>query len=440
MSIPSHTKPILMAAATPQQLVLDCQEHLRQLQSHAAAAFQTLLEESDRPIPKEFARMGFVCESPEEAAMLLQTGLTTLEKKIEENSWSLRKGVHFRRHSFMEGPGKIVALFSGQGSQYLGMGHDLQKIPAVAETFHAMDTLFENEGLTPLSAIIFPEPAVDDAIKKEQEHRLTLTEHAQPAIGVVSVALYKILHDAGLRVDATAGHSFGEVTALWAAGVFSDEDYFFLAKARGKAMAAPDDPHFDAGGMLAVKADSALVEKEAQALPEITVANLNSGKQVVLAGPKPAVLQAQGTLKEKGYSVVLLPVSAAFHTKLVGHAQKPFADAIHAVAIQKPQIPVYSNTTGDLYPSEPAAIRAILDEHILNPVFFKTEIENTYKDGGRIFIEFGPKNVLANLVSSILEGKPHSAISLNANPKKASWPQLQDGVVQLRVLGLEVKL
>lgn len=429
-----------MAAATPQQLVGVCQETLRQLEAHEAQTWQALQEAGAKPIPKDFARLGFVCDSPQEATTLLQTGVTTLEKKMEEDAWSLRKGVHFRCRSFIEAQSRVVALFSGQGSQYLGMGRDLRELPAVAKTFQAMDSLFQKDGLPPLSEVIFPEPTEDGEAKKAQENRLTLTENAQPAIGVVSVGLYKILHQAGLRVDATVGHSFGEVTALWGAGVFSDEDYLFLAKARGSAMAAPNDPDFDAGGMLAVKADSALVEKEAEALPEIRVANLNSGKQVVLAGPKLSVLEAQEALKEKGFSVVLLPVSAAFHTPLVGHAQKPFAEAIHAVDIQKPQVPVYSNTTGGLYPSDPAAIRAILDEHILNPVLFKTEIEKTYEDGGRVFIEFGPKNVLASLVGSILEGKPHTAIALNASPKKESLPQLQDAVVQLRVLGLDLKL
>ena len=84
----------------------------------------------------------------------------------------------------------------------------------------------------------------------------------------------------------TAGQSFGELSALWAAGVLEDKDYYLLAHARGKAMAAPDDPDFDAGSMLAVMGKVDQLEKELKEFPEVKMANLNSKKQVVLAGPK----------------------------------------------------------------------------------------------------------------------------------------------------------
>ena len=94
------------------------------------------------------------------------------------------------------------------------------------------------------------------------------------------------MKDCGLEADFTAGHSFGELTALWAAGVLEDKDYYILAHARGKAMAAPDDPDFDAGSMLAVMGKVDQLEKELTEFPEVKMANLNSKKQVVLAGPK----------------------------------------------------------------------------------------------------------------------------------------------------------
>ena len=446
---PTGIRQVILSASNPDALVTKCQSTLTDLESaDPEPRYQTLLENSVKPVPEDFARMGFVSESVAEAAMLLQSGLRNLEKKREETAWTLRKGVHYRCQA-MDSQSKVVALFSGQGSQYLRMLEHLHHSDAtVTACFAAMDALFEKEGMEPLSLIVFPPATEDDAEIKKQESRLTLTEHAQPAIGTASVALYKILQSAGLKVDATVGHSFGEVTALWAAGVFSDADYFFLAKARGKAMAAPktspnDNSYFDAGGMLAVKAEAALVEEEAKLLSrsmeaKITVANLNSDKQVVLAGPKQAILKANDLLQEKGYSVVLLPVSAAFHTPLMGHAQKPFAEAARMVQFHSPKIPVYSNTTGTLYPTDPHAIRSILEQHILKPVLFKTEIEKTYENGSRIYIEFGPKNVLSGLVSSILAEQIHATVALNASPKKSSIHQLQDGLVQLRVLGLEI--
>ena len=162
------------------------------------------------------------------------------------------------------------------------------------------------------------------------------------------------MKDCGLEADFTAGHSFGELTALWAAGVLEDKDYYLLAHARGKAMAAPDDPDFDAGSMLAVMGKVDQLEKELKEFPEVKMANLNSKKQVVLAGPKADIEKVRGELKAKKFTVVPLPVSAAFHTPLVGHAQKPFAQAIQSVEFKKPAVPVYSNSTCLLYTSDAA--------------------------------------------------------------------------------------
>ncbi len=209
----------------------------------------------------------------------------------------------------------------------------------------------------------------DDEQKEKQDTELQLTQHAQPSIGAFGAGLYKILKDCGLEADFTAGHSFGELTALWAAGVLEDKGYYLLAHARGKAMAAPDDPDFDAGSMLAVMGKVDQLEKELTEFPEVKMANLNSK----------------------------LPVSAAFHTPLVGHAQKPFAQAIQSVEFKKTAVPVYSNSTAKAYPKKPESIKTQLEEHILQSVRFREEIEQIHQDGGRIFIEFGPKNVLTKL-------------------------------------------
>ena len=211
-----------------------------------------------------------------------------------------------------------------------------------------------------------------------------------------------------------------------------------LAKARGKAMAPPDDPDFDAGTMMAVKGDVDRIREELKSYPDITLANWNSNNQVALAGPKQALDQLQKDLTEKGFSVIPLPVSAAFHTPLVGHAQKPFADVIEQTPFKKPKIKVFSNSTGKRYPTKPEAIREVLAAHILKPVFFKEEIENIYAEGGFFFIEFGPKNVLTNLVKNILAEKPHIAVALNASAKKDSDHQLREAVLQLRIAGLSL--
>jgi acyl transferase domain-containing protein len=436
----SVPQQILLAADTPAMLLTACQDALAKLQSENGDEEFTRLAANSRQsqIPAAFARLGFVAETSAEAKDSLQQAIATLKDKTNEDSWEHPKGIYYRKTG-IDPQGKIVALFSGQGSQYVNMGRELaMNFPPLRETIGAFDHLFLADGRQPLSGKIYPPPVFDDAQREQQVTALQRTENAQPAIGAVGVGLFKIMQAAGFKPDHVAGHSFGELTALWASGVLSDEDYFFLAKSRGQAMAAPDDPNFDAGTMLAVKGDVEKVAEEVKEIPGVVLANWNAKNQVALAGPKAAIAQAQSVLSAKGFSCVPLPVSAAFHTPLVGHAQKPFAEAIKKADFRTPSTPVYSNTTGKRHPDDPKAIRKSLAEHILHPVLFKDEIEEIYAAGGYVFVEFGPKNVLTNLVKNTLEGKPHLAIAMNANAKKDSDRQMRDAVVQLRVAGLEL--
>lgn len=437
----SASKVILLSASTPDQLLTGCQGWSEKL--HGPQAKQEFVNLASawtaKTIPRSDARVGFVAANEGESVSQLAVAVDLLKAKAGQESAEHPAGVYYRR-SGLDPQGKLVALFPGQGSQYVDMGRELAvSFPPVRQAFADMDAHFDADGLRPLSSVVYPIPAFDSAQKESQSNILTRTEHAQPAIGTLSAGLYKLLQQAGFKADFTAGHSFGELTALWAAGVFNDNAFFTLAKARGKAMAPPADSDFDAGTMLAVKGDLAALQKELKVFPEITLANWNSNNQVVLAGATPAVAAVQKVLVEKGYSVVALPVSAAFHTPLVNHAQKPFAEAIKKVKFNKPGIPVYSNTTGQAHASDPEQIRQSLAEHILNPVRFKDEIEAIYSQGGSIFVEFGSKNILTNLVKNILEGKPHSAVALNPNAKKDSDRQFREAVAQLCVLGLDLR-
>jgi len=438
--VQSVPQAIILSAADPSQLANACKEALSALRAEdRQQTYNHLVDASKQAIPQTSARVGFLAASPDEAAELLELAAKTLQEKPAEESWENPKGIYYRK-SGLDPKGKIVALFPGQGSQYVDMGRELAvNFPLVREAFAEMDELFLKDGRQPLSRVVYPIPAFDDAQKEQQTIELTRTENAQPAIGTLSVAMYKLLEQAGFHADFTAGHSFGELTALWAAGVLSDQDYYFLAKSRGQAMAAPDDPDFDAGGMLAIKGDIVRLVEEIKAFPDITLANYNSNNQVVLAGPKAAIAAAQQALTAKGFSAVPLTVSAAFHTSLVGHAQKPFAEAIKQAEFKTPKVAVYSNTSGLRYPDDPKSIRKILAEHMLHSVLFKDEIEAIYSEGGSIFIEIGPKSVLTNLVNNILEGKPHMAVALNASAKKDSDRQLREAVVQLRVAGLNLE-
>ncbi|HTX80290.1 MAG TPA: beta-ketoacyl synthase N-terminal-like domain-containing protein, partial [Longilinea sp.] len=432
---------ILVAAPTPAELLTRCKDLSAKLGSEQGeTTFSELTEATQaNAIQQNEARVGFVALNAAEARTQLNTAIDLLNRVGDAESAEHPSGVYYRKNG-LDPKGKLVALFPGQGSQYVNMGRDAAiNFPPIRQAFAAMDALFEADGKEPLTRAVYPIPTFDNESAERQNQHLTSTEFAQPAIGTFSVGLYRLFQQTGFEASFTAGHSFGELTALYAGGVLDEDGFYTLAKARGQAMAAPDDPSFDAGTMLAVKGDISQLEKELQAFPEIILANQNSNNQVALAGSKTAIAAVQKALTEKGYSVVPLPVSAAFHTPLVAHAQKPFAEAIRQVKFKKPKIGVYSNTSGKKYGSEPDQIRQTLTDHILKPVRFKDEIEAIYAAGGSIFVEFGPKNVLTNLVNNILEGRPHVAIAVNANAKKDSDRQLREAVAQLCVLGLDLR-
>ena len=440
------SQTVFLSAATPKELDKACNNLLAELETEGAEQRHSQLLESSREnsIPKKHARLGFVTDSLENTVELLGQAISTLESKADKTEWNV-KGIVYREKA-LETKGKVVALFSGQGSQYMNMAKELFfNFPVMAAPFSALDKLFtEKNGKSaaaarPLSDLVFPIAVFEDEELEAQQAQLQLTENVQPAIGGISAGLLRIARDAGLQIDFAAGHSFGELTALWAAGVIAEDDYYKLAYARGQAMAAPDDPDFDAGSMLAVMGKVEKLEEDLTEFPDVVMANLNSKKQVVLAGPTAAILQAHDALKAKKYTVVKLPVSAAFHTPLVGHAQKPFAKAIRSVKFNKPQIPVYSNATAKAYPATAKTIQKQLESHILNSVRFREEIENIHRDGGRIFIEFGPKNVLTKLVDNILSGEEYTAVALNENPKKDSDRLLREAMVKLCVMGLPLQ-
>ncbi|NQS91461.1 MAG: acyltransferase domain-containing protein, partial [Chloroflexi bacterium] len=429
---------ILVSAPSTIELISKINEILVSLAGDdSKAAYQDLLRESSENSPPEnHARVGFVVDTNPEAQKFFTDTLTLLEKDPSSSAWDHPRGITFRAKGISVDE-KIVALFPGQGSQYLNMINDITiNFPEVRAAFEKMDDLFREGNQEPLSSIVYPRPEFNDDGREQQQIALRETDYAQAGIGVVSFGIYKLLQAAGFKPDITAGHSFGELTALWASGVLTDEAFLRLVKARGFAMRPPADPHFDAGTMAAVKGPLDSIQNEVESLDNVIIANENSPSQIVLAGPKDAISEADRVLSEKGFKVTQLPVSAAFHTPLVEHASKPFSEAVLQEKFKTPDIPVYSNTTGKVYPADIKAGQKILSDHILHPVIFKTQIEEIYQAGGRIFVEIGPRQILGSLVNDILADQPHTTISVNPSRDKSSDRQLREAVVKMQVLGL----
>ncbi len=429
---------VLLHAATPADLLKQCETHLQAWQAEEGqAAFGAVVAASQTAeVPQGHARLGFVTDSINEAQQRLTQAIDRLRQTPDE-AWQHPKGIYYRPQG-VDSAGQVVALFPGQGSQYLNMGRELAvNFESVRHWYEQIDSRFTHDEQLALSKIVFPIPAFDKEIKQRQEDTLRLTQHAQPAIGMTSAGMYQLLQRAGFKADFAAGHSFGELTALWAAEVYDDETYLTLVRARGAAMAAPDDPDFEAGTMAAVSGKAALMAQlDDLDLEGVTIANYNAPDQVVIAGATAAINTAKSDLEQRGYKVTPLPVSAAFHTELVGHAQQPFAEVVEGISCQRPQIPVYANSTAKPYPVTAKPIKRTLSEQMIKSVQFQAQIEAIHEAGGRIFVEIGPRNVLTRLVSTILQDKPHTVISVNPSRKGNSDRQLREAALQLRILGL----
>ncbi|HRI60094.1 MAG TPA: beta-ketoacyl synthase N-terminal-like domain-containing protein, partial [Saprospiraceae bacterium] len=431
---------ILLHEPTEEALIRRCRDLVTRLQDDSGVEhYRVLAQESAKNhIPAIHPRLGFVASSVAEARQKLEICIKLLTEKTGQPDWEHPlAGIWFRQKA-IDNEQKIVALFAGQGSQYVNMGKELAcAYPVVRDSFRQMDQLFETSRQALLTNTVYPIPVFNEEDRKIQQQQLTNTHFAQPAIGALSAGMYKLLAGAGFSADYYAGHSYGELTALWAAGVLDETTFYTLSKARGEAMALPGEG--DSGAMLAVKADFETIRAKVAVFPDVQVANINSGTQVILGGATESLTSLRNQLQAEGFIASILPVSAAFHTPFVAHAHQPFASAIQSANFNLASKMVFSNSTGNAYPAGVREMKETLTDHMLKPVLFKEKIENIYEAGGRIFVEFGPRNILTNLVREILQGKPHVAFALNPNPQKDSDKQLREAAAQLCVLGIPVQ-
>ncbi|MFO7706613.1 MAG: beta-ketoacyl synthase N-terminal-like domain-containing protein, partial [Desulfobacterales bacterium] len=365
-------------------------------------------------------RLLAVIEAPQGAEVLLEQALTLLESPGGAKFAEL-PNVYYGR-----GPsgGGAAFLFPGQGSQYPGMMSDLAcMFPQSLAAFEIADR--HTAGERPLSEIVFPRPGPDRGGAPEA---LRATEAAQPAIGAACLAALRALEAFGVRPDAVGGHSFGELTALCAAGWMDEPTFFGLAAARGRAMAragaaAP-------GAMAAVRGPLAEIETLiAREGVDVVLANRNSPQQAVLSGLAGAVAEAERLCRQSGFAVKALAVGGAFHSPLMQPALEEFAGRVAGAAITPTGVPVFSNVAAQTYPQDPDAARRLLAGHLGQPVDFVGQIEAMYRAGVRAFIEVGPKSVLTGLVAAILEGRFAHAAALDPSTGR------RDGIADLaRVL------
>ncbi|MEN9787039.1 MAG: hypothetical protein RLZZ299_2303 [Pseudomonadota bacterium] len=330
--------------------------------------------------------------------------------------------------------GSVAFLFTGQGSQYVGMGMGLAAVlPLAARTFAEAD-----EVMTPLlgrslTSYLRPDPALGEDAQFEA---LRQTEISQPATLAVDIAILRVLASHGVRPHLVAGHSLGEYGAAVAAGVLSFKDALVAVSARGREMAAVRID--DTGKMASIAAPAEVVSRVLAGISGYVVAaNKNTPTQTVIAGESAAVEAACEVFRAQGLTVHPLPVSHAFHSRIVAPATEPLRRVLDGLDIQPPRRPFTTNVSASYYPTSRGEILDVLAQQVAAPVEWIGQIERMYADGARVFVECGPKRVLTNFCGAILEGRPHRAIAAN-HPRRGEVESLRDALAALLALGVPV--
>ena len=296
---------------------------------------------------------------------------------------------------------KLAFLFPGQGSQSVGMGLDLyDNSPAAREVFKTTDDVLGR----PLSKMMFEGPSEE----------LSNTVNSQPALLTTSLASLAATKEkfAGLLdrdVEFMAGHSLGEYTALAASGVIDLPDAVWLVQERGRLMqeACDDNP----GAMAAVLG---LDEDVVEAVCRETgtqIANINAPGQIVISGEKDAIRSAVEKSSEKGAKKsILLKVSGAFHSYLMGSAMKGMQQALDSVQFRNPDTPIIANCTAKPMRTS-TEIKEELAQQLCGCVRWEDSIKYMVSLGVSKFYEFGPGKILTNMVKRISSDAQASSVA-----------------------------
>ena len=353
-------------------------------------------------------------------AELIAGAQAMLEKSPDKDSWCTPDGVFFGRG---HPPGKLAMLFPGQGSQYVGMMRDLAcRWPQMQTTLAEANASFAQHRAADderrLSDFIYPLPVFRDEDRQRNEEALRGTEITQPALGALSLGALRVLEHFHVRPDTVAGHSYGELTALCAAGWIDAPSLHTLSQVRGRLMAEGSG---DRGGMIAVRAPLSTVETVIREEKlDLVLANRNAPNQAVLSGSSLEIARAREIFSRRQIDSRPLPVAAAFHSPFVADARRPFLQALEGVTIHPTAISVFANTSAGEYPRDAHQARKLLAGQLAEPVQFLEEIQGMYRAGVRTFLEVGPGTKLSGLVGAILDGQPHEVLTLDASAGKRS--------------------
>ena len=329
---------------------------------------------------------------------------------------------------------KIAFLFTGQGSQYLGMGRQLyEQEPIFRHSLERCAQILAPYLELPLLEILYP---AADAPSKIANSPLDETAYTQPALFALEYALTQLWQSWGIKPDLVMGHSLGEYVAACVAGVFSLEDGLRLVAERARLMQAlPQN-----GSMLAVFAPEQLVRELIQPYAsQVTIAAINGPQSLVISGQCDCVQEMSRVLAAQGINSKPLQVSHAFHSSLMEPMLADFKAVATEVVYSSPKLDFVSNLTGSLASSE-LATPEYWCRQLLEPVRFAPSIDYLAQQGYPVWVEIGPQPILLGMARHCLtEPEPQQmALLPSLDPRFDDWQTLTQSLAALYVRGVSI--
>lgn len=279
--------------------------------------------------------------------------------------------------------GKIAFVFSGQGDQFPGMGKELaDKYPSAKSVFDMCDGI---------------RPGTSEQCFNGTEEELKETKNTQPCLFAMELAAANVLFDKGVKPEALAGFSLGEVTAATAAGIFDNETGFRLVCKRGELMQTEAEK-FDTSMAAVVKLTPEQVQDVCAKYSDVYPVNFNCPGQITVSGLASQMKDFSADVKAAGGRALPLKLKGAFHSPFMNAASEAFRVELENAKINKGNITLYSDLTSMPYTDD---VAELLSKQICSPVLWEKIVRNMIADGFDTFIEIGPGRTLTNMIKKI---------------------------------------